>query len=131
MLKQIIDSGKVAIDDDWRLIREYRANLNESGEPGPGDLFLKWLLTNRTNTRKCETVRITPFGGNDNYKEFPTTLDLQGFDPSDRKFVAVAVAVGSNAVVLQAVDRKWWVLRHALQKARILVDFICKEEVEL
>ena len=128
-LDTIRKSGKVAVDDGWRIIKEYRTNLNDSGQPGPGDLFLKWLLTNRTNPDRCLFVSITPTDGDDNYEEFPTTPSLEGFDPSDRKFVAVAAVIGKDAVILQAVDSKWWTFRHALQNVCIKVDFICENEV--
>ena len=128
-LRAITESGTVAVDDGWRIIKEYRAHLNLIGQLGAGDLFFKWLLTHRTNPEKCRWVRITPKGGSDQYAEFPVTPSLSGFDPSDRKFVAVAAVVGRSAVILQATDRKWWSFRKALQTERIDVDFICEDEV--
>ncbi len=46
-----IMSGKVklVLDDMWRIIGEYMQNLRSSGEPGVGDAFLRWVLTNKDN----------------------------------------------------------------------------------
>ncbi len=34
-------SKKLVLDDQWRIIGEYRDNLRSSGQPGVGDAFLK------------------------------------------------------------------------------------------
>lgn len=105
----IMQKGLVVIDDGWRIIGEYQHQLNSSGQPGPGDAFLKWLLSNQANSARCIQVAITPLDGDaEDFEEFPQSLRDIGFDRSDRKFVAVAVAHGSYPPTLQAFDSKWW-----------------------
>ena len=128
-LNTLVESGRVAIDDDWRIIQEYRGYLCDSGQPGLGDLFFKWLLTNRTNPKKCVLVPITPHAAEHTYIEFPDTDALENFDRDDRKFIAVAVAVGRHNVVLQAVDSEWWQVRDAMLDAGVNVYFLCLDEV--
>ena len=129
-LGALTKSGRVAVDDTWRILREYMANVRTTGQLGPGGKFLKWLLTNRANPDRCIQVGITPTeGGGDNYDEFPTSPVLDGFDPADRKFVAVALAVDGPATVLQAVDTEWWLLRNALRDAGVDVTYVCEEEI--
>lgn len=54
----------VYIDDgngDSAIVEEYRRNLSAKGQPGPGDAFLKWLLTNEWNPTRVQRVALTPF----------------------------------------------------------------------
>jgi hypothetical protein len=81
---------KLVLDDMWRIIGEYMQNLRRSGEPGVGDAFLRWVLTNKDNPQRCDLVTITPV--ENDFREFPADAALSDFDPSDRKFIAVALA---------------------------------------
>lgn len=129
-LRDLIASGRIAIDDGWRIIGEYRNNLSETGQPGVGDRFFLWTLRIRNSSERCVLVPITSVGDNrEDYAEFPRDPALSGFDPSDRKFVAVAVAVDGRASILQAVDTKWWLYRDALTRPGVDVCYLCKEEV--
>ena len=124
------DRKRIALDDGWLIIGEYRNNLRSDGQPGLGDRFLKWVLTNWANPIRCELVRITPgAGGGENYAEFPDGEGLANFDPADRKFVAVASAHAARPPILQAVDSKWWGWREALRAAGIAVEFLCEADI--
>ena len=90
LLVQVRDCRCVLLDYSRLILAEYLRNARPSGEPGAGDAFLKWLLTNLTNTQRCAWVSITP-EGNRGFEEFPDRPDLAGFDDDDRKFVAVAL----------------------------------------
>lgn len=125
-LESIHQNGYVAVDDGWRIIREYRQNLSESGQPGVGDRFLKWLLQNHANPDRCVKVALTVIDeAAQEYVEFPSVAGLTGFDPSDRKFVAVANAHPDKPSILQAVDSKWKAFGPAFLEAGITVDFLC------
>jgi len=124
------DEERLAIDNQWLIISEYRANLRSSGQPGVGDAFLKWALTNRENRSRCDIVAITrEDGARTSFREFPNDPALQQFDPSDRKFVAVALAHPQHAPILQAVDSKWWGFKDDLQRNGVTVDFICQDDI--
>lgn len=91
-------------------------------------LFFKWLWNNQGNPKWCLKVKITPKPGKkENYREFPDDPDLAGFDASDRKFVAIAVASGKNPPILNATDTDWWEYRVAFERNKISVNFLCPE----
>ena len=39
-LREIQESGRIALDYGWLIAIEYKNQLRESGEPGVGDAFL-------------------------------------------------------------------------------------------
>ena len=127
-LQQIMSGDlKLVLDDGWRILEEYMRNLN-SGGADVGDRFLRWLLTHKD--RQCDFVSITPIDGSENdFHEFPADLSLDGFDPADRKFIAVALSHSGNPPILQAVDSKWWNYCASLSRNGITVDFICEADI--
>jgi len=129
-LRTLQRTGCVVIDDGWRILNEYKDNLREQGQPGVGDAFLRWLLRNRSNPRFCCQVHITPGAASataTDFAEFPQDPALAAFDPSDRKFVAVAVAHPEHPPVLNAVDSDWWDHREALAQHGVQVEFLCPD----
>ena len=127
-----INSGevKLVLDDQRRIIKEYQGNLNPDGQPGIGDVFLKWVEINWTNPERCDLVSITPDGSESEFEEFPDDPVLKGFDPDDRKFIAVALAHPEKPPILQAVDRQWWDFRDALRRNGVTVVFICEDDIQ-
>ena len=129
-LGELTQEGQLVLDDKWLIIKEYIANLRSSGQPGVGDAFLKWVLRNRCNPRLCEQVAITPKNSEKtDFEEFPSDPALKDFDPTDRKFVAVAAAHPDRPPILQAVDTKWWGVKEPLCKAGITVHFLCEKDI--
>ena len=124
------DQRQLVIDDYWHILSEYQRNLCSTGQPGVGDAFLLWVLTNRANPRRCEQVHITPRDTHEDhwdFDEFPNTPDLQGFDRSDRKFAAVARAHPEHPPVVNATDSDWWDYRDALAAHDVRVEFVCPD----
>jgi hypothetical protein len=120
----------LVLDDGWHIVREYMRKLASTGQPGVGDAFLKWVLTNRTNPQRCETVHITPRNGETGpvtFAEFPGDDALIGFDRSDHKFVAASVSHPEKPPILNAVDTDWWDYRIALERHGVRVEFLCPE----
>ncbi len=129
-LRAIQRTGCVVIDDEWHIINEYRDNLREQGQPGVGDAFFLWLLRNRNHPRFCYQVHISPHTASPetrDFVEFPKEPALAGFDPSDRKFVAVAVAHPEHPPILNAADNDWWNYRDVLAQHSVQVDFLCPD----
>lgn len=121
---------KLVLDDQRRIIEEYRNKLNPGGFPGVGDAFLKWVEINWANSQQCDLVSITPIDDSENdFREFPTDTALESFDPTDRKFIAVALTHPEKPPILQAVDSAWWHYRDALQQNGVTVDFICEDDI--
>ncbi len=133
-LNQLMKTDRLVIDAEWGIIGEYMNKLDQKGQPGLGDAFLKWVLTNQANPGKVEKIPVTPeqdTEGNDSFKEFPDHSALSKFDPSDRIFVAVAATHHENPPILQAADSKWLGLwDEALQQAGIIVEYLCKDELQ-
>ena len=126
-LDDLMESRRLLLDDKNLIIQEYGKALNRPRQPGPGDRFLQWLWRNKDNERHCRKVKITP---NDErgFDEFPDDPSLDGFDPDDRKFAAVAIAAGSSPKILNASDRRsWWNYRHELRQHGVEVEFLCQD----
>lgn len=121
--------NRILLDDSFRILHEYVANLHPTGQPGPGDAFLKWVFNVQADVRHCECVRITPRDGADDFNEFPNDPDLLRFDRSDRKFVAVALASRRDPKVLNAVDSDWGDYHRALMRHGVRVEFLCPQHV--
>lgn len=116
--------GRLVLDDGGEIEREYAAYLSRSGQPGVGDEF--FLEVNRYGYGpNCERVAISPCDGS--YAEFPSDAALAGFDPSDRKFVAVALTSRHNPVVLNAVDSDWRDYQPELETAGVRIQQLCPD----
>lgn len=128
-LKEIQESGCVVLDESHEILSEYAKKQQLQGQPGIGFLFWKWLLDTKLSPNHCQFVKITRLEP-EGYEEFPEHEGLAKFDPSDKKFVAVAVAQGAWPPIYQASDSKWWGWKEALQQCKITVDFLCPKEIE-
>ena len=125
------DQQRLALDDGGLIVREYRGNLSPSGQPGLGDAFLVWVHTNWANPERCDLVVLTEIPGNERmFLEFPEHPALARFDPSDKKFVAVANAHAAKPPILEAVDFKWWGWKEVLAEAGVSVEFLCPNEAK-
>lgn len=119
-------TARVVIDDAQHILTEYRKHGSFAGQPGVGDAFFKWLWQRQADPRHCLVVHITPHPKR-GFAEFPADEQLAKFDPSDRKFVAVALAAGDAPPILNASDTDWWLARHALDAHGLTVKFLCPE----
>ena len=115
--------GHVIVDSGNEIFEEYKSQLDFKGQPGTGDMFFKVLHERRFSTDNCERVEINrneEWG----YEEFPHDEDLRGFDPSDRKFVAVAMKSQNSPVILNATDSDWRENCEALNKY-VQIEELC------
>lgn len=130
-LASVFKDGIIVLDDDMRILREYRRNLSPKGQPGVGDAFMKWVWDNQAVINRCERVKLTPKGsGATDFVEFPAVPELKGFDKDDRKYVAVALASSNSPEVLNAVDTDWWNHRKALRKNGVRLRFLCPHHMK-
>jgi hypothetical protein len=130
-LHSVMTSGHVFLDHGGRIVGEYRRRLNAKGQPGAGDLFLKWLLTNEWSDKRVTRVPLTPRSHDDeDFEELPPPPEGVRYDRSDKKFLAVAAAHPEHPVILQSFDSKWWGWRAALAKIGVHVHFLCQPEIE-
>lgn len=72
-IKELVDarSGLVLIDDRDVILREYRATANPgTTQPGPADLFYRWLVNVVADRRYCRRVNC-PREPDDSYRDYP------------------------------------------------------------
>ena len=129
-LIQIQSEQRTLLDDKMLIMGEYRRNLSQSGQPGVGDAFFKWLWENQANEQHCRTVPLTVHADR-GFVEFPDDARLSSFDLSDRKFVAVALASGTDPQVLNASDTDWWHDRQTLAEHGLQIVFLCPELMQM
>lgn len=130
-LREVTKSGILVLDEEGLIFKEYMNQLSLRGQPGMGDQFMKWVHDNQHTEGRCTRVHLDPAERSQNqFREFPTALALQTFDPSDRKFVAVALAHGGNPPVQVAVDSGWWIHRAPLKQAGVCIDFLCPIDIK-
>lgn len=126
-LQRVQRDGKVVIDDAYHLLQEYLHKTSLHPPKGVGDVFLKWLLRNIGNAALVETVSIHETA-TDEFAEFPVAALQAAFDPSDRKFVAVAAAHPAKPPIWQGADCKWLHWWPQLADAGTRVEFLCPED---
>lgn len=119
----------VLIDDRGLILDEYAGQLKRRGQPGVGDAFFKWLWDRQGDEHFCRRITVTPLLSR-GFAEFPNDPALAKFDPSDRKFVATAIASAEDPDLLNAADTDWWAHRRELQKHGVRVRFLCPELME-
>jgi hypothetical protein len=130
ILREIQSKHVVVLDSGREILSEYTKRFEgRKGQPGLGFEFWKWLLNARLSHQRCDQVKITKHE-NKGYEEFPDHVDLANFDPSDRKFVAVAAAHGKNPKIVQAGDSKWWGWKAALSDCGIELELPCEAELK-
>lgn len=79
-IREITARGGLLLDDDWRIIREYRNQLRSAGQPGVGDAFLRAVLTRYTDPSWCTLVPITVHSER-GFEEYPDDPDLTTLTP--------------------------------------------------
>lgn len=119
-LKSVSEQGTVLLDEEGAIQDEYRRHLNPRGQPGTGDRFYQIVL--HSSPRLVERVNL-PKRADGEYEHLPQSLIDAGFDPSDRKFAALAFKEG--VPLYNAIDSDW--IEHAttLQAEGIQVRNLC------
>lgn len=129
-LQAVMSRGHVFLDVGGEIVREYRRNLHAGGQGGPGNAFFKWVLTNEWTPQRVTRVQITSRNGDpEDFEELPVPSGGVSYDPSDRKFLAVAAAHAEHPPILQSFDSKWWGWQASLKEVRVTIHFLCPEEI--
>lgn len=108
---------KVVLDEAGEVEKEYRRYLKPSGQPGVGDRFYLAVLSSL-----CQRVEL-PRRPDSEYADLPQAVIDAGFDPSDRKFAALAKR--ENIPVANSVDSDWFRASSILRANGICVKFLC------
>jgi hypothetical protein len=127
-LQDIMLSGKLALDENFRILSEYQNKTVPKTGNRPGDAFVRWALRNNANTARIDCVLLIEHSER-GFDTFPIDADLLNFDPPDRKFVAVARGHPDSPPILQAADSKWLGWNSALKKHGVTVEFLCPDDI--
>ena len=127
-LQAIMQTGKLVLDDGFRILNEYLNKTTPKTGNRPGDAFVKWALRNNPNARRVTCVRLEEHAER-GFESFPDDPDLVAFDHADRKFVAVSCAHPDTPPILQAADSKWLDWAEPLSHAGVAVQFICQDDI--
>ena len=101
-LETICREAVIVLDEGDLIFEEYRDHLHFKVAPGTGDKFFKHVYDHKYGESRVKRVPITPCSDDlRGYQELPENE----FDPSDRKFLAVAVV--AKAEILNATDSDW------------------------
>ena len=130
-LFRIYEGNMIVIDDGMLILSEYMRYLTKAGQPGVGDAFMKWVWENQAVIERCERVTLTPTPDDPGqFAEFPDDPELNTFDRSDRKYVAVALASRNHPAVLNAVDTDWWNYKDTFKRHGLRLRFLCPQHME-
>lgn len=119
-LEQLLNKGRVLLDNDGAIQAEYHKHLNPRGQPGVGDRFYLEVL--QSAPRRIERFALLKRSDGE-YADLPQEVLDAGFDPSDRKLAALARQ--QDTPVANATDSDWLHHRILLQRCGITVHFVC------
>lgn len=125
-LNELVKKGTVLLDLEGAVQDEYRRYLNPRGAPGVGDRFYQIIL--HSSPKLVARVAL-PKRSDGEYENLPQSIIDAGFDPSDRKFVALALKEG--APVHNATDSDWIEHATALTAEGVRVVNLCGCDVDL
>jgi len=119
-LQTAVNSHCILLDLEGEITSEYRRYLDPAGQPGVGDQFYLHTLNSMPGRVERRLLNRRPDG---EYASLPQPLIDAGFDPSDRKFAALAKQ--ERATVINATDSDWVQHIAVLRSVRIAVDNLC------
>jgi len=119
------------LDSAGAILDEYLSQKPHGFPQGPGDLFFIWVYDNQANPSRCARVKVTPLLNDRRmFAEFPDDPKLAGFDPADKKFVAVALASNFMPPILNAVDSDWREFKTLLATHNVWVRNLCPNDLK-
>ena len=124
-LQGLVQSGKFFLDVAGDIQAEYRRHLLPVGQPGVGDRF--YLEVINSNPAVVERVILQRLE-NGEYQILPDLIIKSTFDPSDRKFAALAIQTGSR--VVNAVDSDWIHHRELLLNSGVKLKLLCGDCID-
>lgn len=119
-LQALVSDGLILLDSGGEMQVEYRRHLNPRGQPGVGDRFYQVILQSAPHlVERCDLPR----RGDGQYADLAQSLIDIAFDPSDRKFAAMARREG--VPVYNATDSDWVNAAQTLAAEAIEIQHLC------
>lgn len=112
----------VLLDSGDEIRAEYARALQQRRPYELGALFLIHLYQQHYNPARVRVVDLDKTEDGE-FVDFPNVPELAAFDPSDRKFAALARR--TETAVTNAIDSDWVECLEALNENDIDVDFLC------
>lgn len=119
-LLHVVTKDVVLIDHAGSILAEYRRYLSPRGQPGVGDRFYQTVL--QSSPLRVRRVDL-PRRDDGEFASLPEPLIAADFDPSDRKFAALAHQ--ETAPVANATDSDWIIHSATLAATGVDVRNIC------
>jgi hypothetical protein len=125
----LFSNTTISIDLQGEIFKEYFDYMNWSGQPGIGDVFVKYLWDRQYDKKICELVDINK-DKNGIYKQLRNKDDLLQFDPNEHKFIAVYLGSRNSVTICNACDSDWENNKSLLSKYQINILEILHEETQ-
>lgn len=111
---------KLAVDMGWKILNEYRGQVKKGGL---AERYLNEMLAQPITRLKFVEIE---------YDENGNAILEDDFmdDPSDRKFVAVALHFDPPTPIVNASDTDWEKSKEKLAKANIIVQELCPNYIK-
>lgn len=119
-LRELVAGGTIIVDAAGEILTEYRRYLNPHGQPGVGDRFYMTILMSFPG--RVEQIDL-PLREDGQYADLPQPIIDAGFDPSDRKFAALAAKEG--VPMYNATDSDWIEQAEVLASEGVEVVNLC------
>jgi hypothetical protein len=125
-LRRITTKEVVVLDEERQVLKQYLNNLGTKGQPGPGDVFLKWVLVNLANRSRISltSIAVDP-STRSGYACIPDRVELARFDRSDYVFLALAVSHPDKPAIVNATDSDWAEHWAVMKTLSVVVKFLC------
>lgn len=121
----------VVMDDQNAALKEYRQQMYPDPNPSAGlaSQFLMYLLTYQYNVTRVYRAKVMQNAGTGAYLLYPLVASVQKFDPSDKKWVAIALTYQQEtqkpAPIVNATDSDWLHFASAFEQLGIQIEFLC------
>lgn len=120
-LYDLIENGRVGLDDGSEILEKYKQHCSFSGQPGVGDAFMRAVFERGYDDSWAERVSVR---ANGNFK-LPESFLSCGFDNDDHLWIAVAHNASVTASVLNAVDSDYQIHAEELGKLDLTIVQLC------
>ena len=116
----VAGADRLVVDWQYAIISEYRRNISSNG-------FSEQLLNKLESVSRTRFAGVTVEVDRDNHAILPHGFNLE--DPSDRKYVAAAIAYYPHASIYNAADTDWTKERAQLSRYGLTIHELCPDYI--